>query len=112
MKNKEKNVIDILEKIADLKFQKGVWLDGKYWDRVSSFEEGVNSLEDYDFFLDARQGSIKFSEVEKQKIDGFIANLLEYEEQDVEKMLRDSVWIKITEEAREVVKILKKHQIK
>lgn len=49
MENTSTNVIDIIKKLSDLNFQKDVWLEGKYWDRVSSFDEAVNTLEDYNF---------------------------------------------------------------
>lgn len=109
MNNVSKNIIDIIEKISDLKFQKDVWLEGKYWDRVSSFEEGVNSLEDYSFFSDIMENNIKLPIIERQKIETFNIKLLDYDGQNAEIMLNDPNWKNIVEEAGQIVKILKKY---
>ena len=109
VKNTLENIIDVLEKICDLKFQKDVWLEGKYWDRVSSFEEAVNTLEDYNFFVNVTKNSIGLTESEKIIIESFNSRLVKYECENVERMLQDNVWIRIVDSAKEVHKIIQKY---
>lgn len=109
MKNKSKNVLDVLDKISDIKFQKDVWLEGKYWDKISDFEEAVNTLEDYDFFIDIDENKIGLSKEEKDITKLFIDKLIKYESRNVEFMLKDNNWISITESAKKVNKILNKY---
>ncbi|WP_445456096.1 hypothetical protein [Flavobacterium sp. HNIBRBA15423] len=109
MKNKSVNVIDILKKISDINFQKEVWLEGKYWDWVSSFEEAVNLLEDYDFFVDVNENNIRVTENEKKVIENFNDKLMEYESNNIELMLSDNNWKNIVNMAYEVSEILKKY---
>ena len=109
MKNTSRNVIDILEKISDFKFQKEVWLEGKYWNRVSSFEEAVNTLEDYNFFTDVDENKIGLTENEKNKTKIFINKLMQYESENCSDMLIDPIWKNIVNDANEIFLIIKKY---
>lgn len=109
MENTSTNIIDIIKKISDLKFQKDVWLEGKYWDRVSSFDEAVNTLEDYNFISDINENRIGLTESEKNKIESFTIKLMGYEDKNPQLMLDDSTWQNIAKEACEIVPVLKKY---
>ncbi len=109
MENTSENILDVLEKISNFKFQKEVWLEGKYWDRVSSFEEAVNTLEDYNFFTDVNENKIGLTENEKNKTKFFNTKLEEYEGGNCKDMLTDPSWKNIVEEANEIFLILKEY---
>ena len=106
MIQKVTNIVDVLNKISDLKFQREVWLEGKYWDRVSSFEEAVNTLEDYKFFDDVKENKIGLSEEDKVQVDLFVKKLNEYDVEDVTFMLNDSKWEIIVSLAKKTNEIL------
>lgn len=111
MINHRENLIDILGKISDPEFQKEVWVDHKYWDRITDFGEAVNTLDDYFFFdlVEARKLGLKDSEY--HLADDFVTALLGYEEPKLPaKMLSDESWLKITEQARIVLNALQKSE--
>ena len=109
MKDSKENVINILEKISDLEFQKNVWLKGEYWDKVSSFEEAINTLDDYYFFSDIKSNVIGLTQDEKNKVEIFIKELLAFEMAIGETMLKDEKWISIADTAKDIIVILKKY---
>lgn len=109
MENTSTNVIDIIKKLSDLNFQKDVWLEGKYWDRVSSFDEAVNTLEDYNFFIDIKENKMGLTESEKNKIESFNTKLIGYDGEDFQLILNDPLWKTIANEANEIIKILENY---
>ncbi len=104
MENWKENIICFIEKIGNLNFQYDVWVKGLFWDRVVSFGEAINTLEDYCFFEKIENKSIRFED-EKLQINliDFSANLLSYQEpENVEEMLRDEEWLNIVKQAKNV----------
>lgn len=99
-------ILDILGKISNINFQNEVWIQGKYWDRVSSFGESVNLLDDYGFFDDFKLFEKLLDEVEREKMAYFKELLLAYE-QNGNNILHNEEWLLITRLAQELVQIIK-----
>lgn len=99
-------ILDILGKISNINFQNEVWIQGKYWDRVSSFGESVNLLDDYGFFDDCKLFEKLLDKVEREKIAYFKELLLAYE-QNGNNILDTEEWLLITRLAQELVQIIK-----
>jgi hypothetical protein len=110
MKNKDENILDVISKISSLEFQKDVWVEGKYWDRVTNYEEAVNTLDDYEFFEDIEENNLGLPENEQTKIANFLTKLLEYDSRSPKVMISDKNWNEIVKEAGEIYPILKKHK--
>ena len=104
MENAKENILDILSKISDLKFQKEVWKEQKHWDKILNFGEAVNTLDDYSFF-DSNEIWGTLSDYEVNQIQDFKTKLENYEENT--DMLNDKNWILITDKAKEIHSLLK-----
>ncbi|MFT6921969.1 MAG: hypothetical protein ACJA1C_000967 [Crocinitomicaceae bacterium] len=96
---------EIISKIADLNFQKKVWVQQKVWDEVLNFGEAVNLLDDYSFFDDIEDGNMNFDNSEFQSnVESFAKRLLDYEEiSPTQEMLNDPKWLKIVELANKII---------
>lgn len=107
MEDKKVVVLDIIEKLSDLDFQREVWVQQKYWDRVLNFGEAVNTLDDYNFFDDVETNSMKFPNDQWRTLVYFSKKILGFEEDEsAEEILQNPDWIEITKIAKDVMKIL------
>jgi hypothetical protein len=100
-------IIEILKAIADLDFQKDVWLVHKYKHPLFSFGETVNTLEDYFFFESIEQRELHLPENDHEIVAQYIKNLLSYNEPaDPSLMFSDPAWINISASTKTVIDIL------
>lgn len=106
MRNTSENVLDVIKKIADPKFQREVWVEGKYWDRVTDFEEAVNTLEDYNFFTDVSKNRIGLSGKERRIVNTFAKKLSKYDSEHGSFTLTNPRWREIVDGAVEVYNLL------
>ncbi len=112
MDNSKKNILDIINKLSDLQFQKEVWIDGKYFDYISNYGEAVNTLGDFNFFEEFENGIINLDNENEQKIlKDFVYKILSYNEpvHNIHSILNDNEWLEIVVLAKCVLKSLKKN---
>lgn len=109
MEQRKKVVLDILERICNIQFQKDVWVNHLYNDVIFCFGEAVNMLDDYFFFDDIKEGKIKFSDpIDQDRLEDFASNILAYDDPpNINIMLNDTKWNKICEDAYILVNSLK-----
>lgn len=102
MENKKEAILDILNKLSDLKFQNDVWTIQLYWDRILSYGEAINTLEDYNFFDDVNNGLIVLKEKEDQRLLlFFVKKILDFDEDGEQKPIANNPkWIEITQMAK------------
>jgi hypothetical protein len=108
MTNHEIKSLEILSKLANIKFQQKVWLKNEQWDEVLNLGEAINSLDDYSFFDDLENGNLFVeSGVQQNELNAFSDLLLNYEEPaSVSEMLKDPNWLKIVNSAKSIVEQL------
>lgn len=109
MENQLQVIFDIIERISNINFQKEVWIQGRYWDAVSSFGESINLLDDYGFFDKFSYFENLLNKDESEKIKHFKNLLLLYDPKD--NMLEDKEWISITRLARELLPVIEQLQL-
>lgn len=103
-------IIEILKKIADLKFQKEVWTKRRYKHPLFDFGETINTLEDYYFFDSVKEREMPFGEKDYEALDQYIERLTSYTAPGVlARMLNDPGWINITQETKRIINILETH---
>lgn len=114
MENYKTAILDVLQKISDLDFQRDVWVKQAYWDIVLNFGEAVNLLDDYCFFEEVEKKDISLPDiVEQNNMECFIKDILEYEEpSDPLVMLVDSKWIEIAKRGKRVKERLEEKWVK
>lgn len=97
-----KQYVLILGNLSDLQFQRDVWLDCKYPDRIFNFGEAVNTLEDYNFFERVECRELDLTEAEYLAVCDFSRSLFSYDEpvSDIGRMFNDKEWMVIVEQAR------------
>ncbi|MDF2380352.1 hypothetical protein JMG10_02655 [Nostoc ellipsosporum NOK] len=97
-------ILSTLDKLADLDFQRAVWINQAYFDEVLNFGEAVNLLDDYNFFDAIEHQDIKLKTVDdQQKLASFANALLEYKEPfERTKILTDPSWLSIVREAAHI----------
>jgi hypothetical protein len=98
-------ILEILEKIGNINFQKDVWKDQKYFDNILSYGEGINTLDDYFFFDAIENRELPLDANLYLFIDDYIKKLLSYKDSKV--MFDDPVWLKLVERTHEVIRIIK-----
>jgi hypothetical protein len=96
-----RKILEILDKIADLDFQRAVWVHQTYFDEVLNFGETVNLLDDYNFFYAVEHQDIKLKTADDQeKLTNFANALLAYNEPlERAKILTDPSWLSIVRDA-------------
>jgi hypothetical protein len=109
MERTSENVLDVIKKIADPRFQREVWIEGRYWDRVSDFDEAVNTLEDYNFFTDVGENKLGLPKKELAITVSFLDKLSNYDRTHDNFSLEDSRWQVIIGEAVKVYNLLLKY---
>ncbi|BAV06161.1 hypothetical protein SAMN05421788_106224 [Filimonas lacunae] len=98
------NVLDVIDKISDLTFQRAVWWNSEYYDPILDYSEAVNTLESFSFYDDVKNRQFSFSKEEYEEVDFFIEALLAYDSfRPLDSgMAVDGDWLKVVESAKKV----------
>ncbi len=101
-------ILSILDKLADLDFQRAVWVHQAYFDEVLNFGEAVNLLDDYHFFDAVERQYIKLKAADDQdKLTNFANALLAYNEPlERAEILTDPSWLSIVRDASQIRALL------
>ncbi|MFY0602132.1 MAG: hypothetical protein JXR03_20825 [Cyclobacteriaceae bacterium] len=107
MVDKKDNVLRVIGIIADPSFQVRIWKEQSSMHDIFCFEEAVNVLSDYHFFDDLESEAYSLNESEYILIKKFAKSLLDYPDGiHAKKMLSDSVWLEIVEQAKSAFEVL------
>ncbi|MPL73358.1 hypothetical protein SDC9_19157 [bioreactor metagenome] len=108
------HIYDKIVEISDIQLQRKLWLNqNNDLGLISSFVELMCSLFDdfhFDDFIDKTASEIGLSNsiiVELNKLRSYLNNYDEKKYSD-EEIINDSEWLKVVEQAKEVLKIWKK----
>ncbi|MGN6399935.1 MAG: hypothetical protein ACTHMD_05750 [Flavisolibacter sp.] len=100
-------IIEILKKVADIKFQREIWIEHKRKHPLFSFGETVNTLDDYFFFDSINDRELDLSLEDYQAIIRYNDKLLSYTVPNIiSSILDDPKWLDIVAETKDVIKIL------
>jgi len=107
MNSRKVEILEIINKLADLQFQSDVWVNQVYWDRILNFGEAINTLDDYCFFDKSYYNKLKISKTELALIIQFQNQLLKYSEPcNTKLMIEDPTWLQLVKDAKVINKII------
>lgn len=103
--------LNLLERFSDEKFIDDVWVNGRYYDYVFSFDELVEMFEDFFFFDEMKSFLVEIEDPDQKSIiEKFLDRIEGYSTpSNPSELLSDKKFIEIKKLAHDVEEIIKKY---